>query len=210
MTLEEYLGDWIQIIDKETLQKALNIIGPLYSTKSIVPKTSDVLKAFNLCPYKELKVVFVCQEPYNQVEEATGIAFGNKSNTSSISASLNYLKNVCIDYTIPHNHIDFDNSLESWAKQGVLLLNSSLTVECGKKNTHINIWKPFTVSLLKNLSKYNSGIIYILEDKRLNYLKPYIQNNNTIYTGIFPKLFVSLNQELNKKYGKPITWFTEY
>lgn len=76
--------------------------------------------------------------PYPQKGVATGILFGNDNKITEdyISPSLTVIKNSVINFEIPHKSITFDNSLESWAKQGILMLNSALTCEVGKPGSH--------------------------------------------------------------------------
>ena len=118
MTLEEYFGDWMKVINKSELIKVLDKVGIEYTKKPLCPLQSDVFKAFELCPLKDLKVVMIGQDPYPQKGVATGILFGNKVevNEDNLSPSLNIIKEAVINYEIPHNCIIFDQTLESWAK----------------------------------------------------------------------------------------------
>lgn len=107
------------------------------------------------------KVVFLGQDPYPQKGVATGILFGNSEDTPEdrLSPSLQIVKEAAINYEIPHNRIEFDNTLESWAKQGILMINTALTCEVG---SHFELWKPFVSKLIHNLSYKNNGIVYLL------------------------------------------------
>ena len=155
MKLDTYLGDWVNYINKKELNAILNILGKEYSIKAIEPSQVNVFKAFNLCQYKDMKVLFLGMDPYPQRGVATGILFGNNSDKSP-SPSLQVLKECVIDYTSPFNNIIFDHSLESWSKQGILMLNSALTVETNKIGSHVMLWRPFISSLLQNISTSNS------------------------------------------------------
>lgn len=129
MTLGEYFGDWIRVIDVNELDKVTKTIGNI--RKPICPNIPDVFKAFTLCSYNNLKVVMIGQDPYPQKDVATGILFGNRKEVSDedLSPSLKIVKEAAIDFEIPHNSIIFDQTLESWANQGILMINSALTVE---------------------------------------------------------------------------------
>ena len=82
MKLDTYLGDWVDHIDKKELNTILNILGKEYSIKTIEPSQVNVFKAFNLCQYKDMKVLFLGMDPYPQRSVATGILFGNNSDKS--------------------------------------------------------------------------------------------------------------------------------
>ena len=224
MTLEEYFGDWMKVIDKSELIKVLDKVGMEYTKKSLCPLQSDVFKAFELCPLRNLKVVMIGQEPYPQKGVATGILFGNKAEVSedNLSPSLNIIKEAVINYEIPHNCIIFDQTLESWAKQGILMLNSALTVEMNRVGSHTMIWRPFIASLLKNLSLYDSGVIYVLFGRQAQTFKPYINKSfNYIYEVEHPayfarnnikipyKFFIDIKNKVKEIYGIPIEWYKE-
>jgi uracil-DNA glycosylase len=122
---------------------------------------------------------------------------------------------------IPHNLITFDPTLEEWSKQGILLLNSALTVEVNKPNSHQLIWRPFISSLLKKLSEVNPGLIYVLWGNVANSFKSYISKGNKIYSVPHPayyartntrlshKLFSDLSRDIEYNFDRKIEWFKE-
>ena len=225
MTLEEYFGRWMRVIDKEELESVLSKLEPEYKRKPICPAQSNVFKAFEVCPYDELKVVMLGQDPFPQKGVATGILFGNKEGTrdEDLSPSLQIIKEAAINFEIPHNCIIFDPTLESWAKQGILMINSALTVEMNKVGSHVMLWRPFIASLLKNLSDNETGIIYVLFGKQAQTFKPYINKQlNTVLEENHPAYFArtgeamphTVFEQISKLtkgiYGIPITWYQEY
>lgn len=225
MTLEEYFGRWMRVIDKRELESVLSKLGPEYKRKPICPAQSNVFKAFEVCPYDKLKVVMLGQDPYPQEGVATGILFGNKEGTrdEDLSPSLQVIKEAAINFEIPHNCIIFDPTLESWAKQGILMINSALTVEMNKIGSHVMLWRPFIASLLKKLSENETGIIYVLFGKQAQTFKPYINKQfNTVLEENHPAYFVrtgeamphTVFEQISKltkgMYGMPITWYQEY
>lgn len=119
MKASEYFGDWMDVIDTVELRKILSWISIIDKT-TLCPSSPNIFKAFRACPLKDCKVVFLGQDPYPQQGVATGILFGNSKDTpeDKLSPSLQVVKEAAINYEIPHNRIDFDNTLESWAKQG--------------------------------------------------------------------------------------------
>ena len=225
MTLEEYFGRWMRVIDKRELESVLSKLGPEYKRKPICPAQSDVFKAFKVCPYDKLKVVMLSQDPYPQKGVATGILFGNKEGTKDkdLSPSLQIVKEAAINFEIPHNCIIFDPTLESWAKQGILMINSALTVEMNKIGSHVMLWRPFIASLLKKLSENDTGIIYVLFGKQAQTFKPYINKQfNTVLEEDHPAYFARTGKAMphtvfeqiskltKEMYGMPITWYQEY
>lgn len=225
MTPENYFGDWMKVIDKKELNILLSKLEIEYKHKYICPEQNNVFKAFKLCLYEDLKVVFLGQDPYPQKGVATGILFGNKKETEEdkLSPSLQIIKEAAINYNIPHNHIIFDNTLESWAKQGILMLNSALTVEMNNIGSHTMLWRPFISKLLSNLSISNTGIIYVLFGKQAQTFKPYINKNFNIIieethpsyyartnTHLSPSLFTIINKEVKDRCKEKLRFYEEY
>ena len=165
MTIEEYFGDWSKVID---LKEADRIMRKLSNEKDVCPQMKDIFKAFKLCSLSSLRVVILGQDCYpdiyNGKPRATGIAFANSSDVpeKDYSPSLSVLKESVIDYTVPHESVKFDQSLEKWEEQGVLLINTALSCKAGKIGSHLLLWRPFIKSLLTNLSVYHAGIVYVL------------------------------------------------
>lgn len=225
MTIEDYFGDWMRVIDRGELNKVMNRLSLEYKRKPICPNQSDVFRAFKLCPYNNLKVVMIGQDPYPQKGVATGLLFGNKSETldEQLSPSLKIIKDAVINLDIPHNCINFDPTLESWAKQGILMINSALTVEMNKIGSHTMIWRPFIIALLKHLLECETGLIYILFGNQAQTFTPYINNNfNEVIkvrhpayfartnTRMSPQLFTYISSRVKELYGVPIEWYQEY
>ena len=221
MTIQKYFGDWSKVID---LQEADRIIRKLSaSNHSICPQLKDIFKAFTLCPLNALRVILLSQDPYPQRGIATGLAFANSSNTQELSPSLEILKESVINYAIPHRTINFDPSLEKWEAQGVLLLNSALSCEVGRIGSHILLWRPFIKSLLTNLSKYHTGIVYVLMGTVAQSFEPYINKQfNYVIRIRHPSWYASqkqrmpsdiwqeINSILISLNGYGIEWYEEY
>lgn len=221
MTAEEYFGRWMRVLDMNEMAKVLNVLGKVNPDK-LCPEYPNIFRAFELCKYDDCKVVFLGQDPYPQKGVATGILFGNKPGTKELSPSLEIIKEGCINYEIPHGPIEFDITLESWAKQGILMINSALTCEVGKVSSHVNLWRPFVSKLLKNLSEHETGMIYVLFGSQAKTFKPYIDKryNDIIEvehpayfarTGqIMPySVFTDVNKLLKGRYNTTIEWYRE-
>lgn len=223
MTIDQYFGDWMKVLDRAETMKIMGWLKTV-NPDTLCPVLSNVFKAFKLCPYRECKVVFIGQDPYPQKGVATGILFGNNKETTeeNLSPSLQVIKEAVINFEIPHNFITFDPTLETWAKQGILMLNSALTCEVNKVGCHTNIWRPFISKLIKNLSDRERGIIYVLFGKDAQSLKPYINEEyNDIMEVAHPayfartnqkmpySIFIDINNKLYKRYRNKIIFFNE-
>lgn len=235
MTIREYFGDWSKVVD---LQEADRILRKLSASNHIIcPRLKDIFKAFTLCPLNDLRCVILGLDPYPtlkttvlnglpiKIPVATGLAFANSPDTpdSQLSPSLEVLKESVINYTIPHRTTIFDPSLEKWETQGVLLLNSALSCEVGRVGSHMLMWRPFIKSLLTNLSKYHTGIVYVLMGTVAQSFEPYInkQFNHVVhirhpswYARQKQRMPSDIWQEINSiliaQNGYGIEWFTEY
>ena len=223
MTIQEYFGDWSKVVD---LQEADRIIKKLSASNHIIcPQLKDLFKCFRLCSLNNLRVVIIGQDPYPQKGVATGLAFANSPDTpeDSYSPSLEILRESVINYTIPHRRVTFAPDLEKWEAQGVLLLNSALSCEVGRVGSHTLLWRPFIKSLLTNLSKYHTGLVYLLMGTQAQSLEPYInkQFNHVIhirhpswYARQRQRMPSDIWQEINTiligQNGYGIEWFTEY
>lgn len=227
MTIEEYFGDWMRVIDKP---EAMKIMGWLKTVNpnTLCPALPNVFRAFKLCSLKDCRVVMIGMDPYSDKfmgkPRATGILFGNNKDVpeDKLSPSLQVVKESAINFEIPHNIITFDQTLESWAKQGILMINSALTCELNKVGSHVNQWRPFVSKLLKNLSERETGIVYILFGRQAQTLKPYINERyNDIIEIEHPAYFArsnkimpysvfrQMNDILYGRYGERITLFNE-
>ena len=223
MTIDDYFGDWMKVLDRKETVKIMNWLKTTDSS-TLCPSIKNVFKAFKLCSYNECKVIFIGQDPFPQKGVAQGILFGNSSNTpeDKLSPSLQVIKESVINFEIPHNLITFDPTLESWAKQGILMLNSALTTEVGKVGIHTLKWRPFIGSFLKNMSEKNPGIIYVFFGSQTKSLNTYINNNNNYKLFIeHPAYYARLNKRMPSDiwytvqklvyniYGTSIEWYKE-
>ena len=222
MTIDEYFGDWMKVLDRNETMKIMGWLRTV-NKETLCPNIKDVFKAFKLCPYNKCRVIFVGQDPYPQRGVAQGVLFGNSSDTpeDKLSPSLQVIKESVINFEIPHNLITFDPTLESWAKQGILMINSALTTEVGKIGVHMMKWRPFMIAFLKQMSVLNPGIIYVLFGSQAQILEPYVNKNNYVLKIEHPAYFARTNKKmpyhiwkdinriLYDLYGERIEWFKE-
>ena len=149
--------------EREYFKKLVYFVKEEYSSKKIFPKGSDIFRAFELCPFDKVKVVIIGQDPYHGEKQANGLAFSVSRgvlNPPSLQNIYKELKND-LDIDIPKT-----GELEGWAKQGVLLLNATLTVEAHKAGSHQNKgWEEFTDAVVQKLSDEKENLVFILWGK---------------------------------------------
>lgn len=222
MTANEYFGDWMKVIDNEELFRVMRWLKTM-DPKCLCPSPKNVFKAFRLCSLKDCRVIMISQDPYPQKGVATGILFGNSADTPEykLSPSLKVIKECVINYEIPHGPIEFDNTLESWARQGVLMLNSALTCEVNKVGWHYNLWMPFTKKLIQNISNYDNGYVFVLFGRQAQELRPYIHGHHCIIEVEHPayfarrneimpyNVFTDVNKFLKNQYNEHIDFYKE-
>lgn len=182
------------------------------------PSLDNIFDAFKLCDYDNLKVIWLGQDPYPQKGVATGIAFANKKETKAISPSLQVLRDSAFKYlTNLNKDAKFDVTLESWERQGVLMLNSSLTTRVGSIGTHTMIWRPVIKNFISKLSWIKPDLVYILSGGIANSFKPYITDSLGIVSTVhpsfcirtntpFPDVFNEVNNILEKAGKSKIVW----
>ena len=156
-------NDWDQILEdvynKEYFLKIKDLVRKEYSKKTIFPEAKDVFKAFRLTSYKNTSVVILGQDPYHGVGEANGLCFSVNHGIKMPPSLKNIYKELYDDLGIERN----DTDLSDWAKSGVLLLNSVLTVEKDKPASHKFIgWEEFTDEVISKLNEKETPVVFIL------------------------------------------------
>jgi len=128
--------------------------------KRFTPRFKDVFNGFYECPYNDLKVVIVGQDPYPQLGVADGIAF-SCSRKGKTEKSLQYIfKSLYGEYE------GYNNDLRRWSNQGVLMINTAFTCEINKIGSHYGIWKSFTEYVFDNINRHNPKTVFILMGKK--------------------------------------------
>ena len=151
------------------------LINQNYNTKICYPPYNDIFNAFNLCDYQNLKVVILGQDPYHQPLQANGLSFSVNEGVKHPPSLINIFKELKDDIGI---NIPLSGSLDKWAKQGILLLNSILTVEKNKPSSHKSVgWLTFTKSVISKINNENEYIIFVLWGGYAQKFKTLIDNN---------------------------------
>jgi uracil-DNA glycosylase len=128
--------------------------------KLVYPPGQLIFNAFNITPFSDVRVVILGQDPYHGQGQAMGLSFSVPDGVKPPPSLVNIYKELHQDIGMP---IPTHGNLEKWAKQGVLLLNASLTVEAATPNSHSAIgWATFTDTVIKTLSEKRNGIVFIL------------------------------------------------
>lgn len=198
--------------------KLMNFISTEYAMNDIKPAKADIFNAYKLCPWDSLKIVILGSEP-TTVSMSNGLAYGDKFITLFHSPVLLKIYD-CIEreYYKDSFYLDFDFSLENWAKQGVLLLNRTLTTRVNDSTVHKKPWGKFISATINAINNYKPGTIFILWGKEAQLLAPYINKNNYILTYDHPVEFVNTGKDWNcpnfkevdklllELYGETIVW----
>lgn len=151
--------------------------------KRFTPTMKNWFRAFEECPYDELKVVIIGQDPYPGINQADGIAF-SLSEAEEMQPSLKFMLEA-VNRTV-YNNVNASRGmdLKRWSNQGVLLLNTALTTNIGKVGQHYLVWRPFLAYLFDWLTWNNNGLVYIYMGKKAEEWSDAVNDNNY-------KLFVS-------------------
>ena len=157
--------DWLTLIEqeksKEYFKKLDQFIDEKYTNTIVYPPKDKIFAAFNFTSYDNLKVVIIGQDPYHGKGQAQGLAFSTPKEIKNPPSIVNIFKEINEDLGYPSVNIDGD--LTSWANQGVLLINTILTVEDSKPKSHHKIgWENFTNTIIKHINENFSNIVFIL------------------------------------------------
>ena len=171
--------------EKDYMRKLSLFLKEEKKTKTIYPLGSKIFNAFNLTPFSKVKVVILGQDPYHGPNQANGLSFSVNKSFPIPPSLKNIFKELFDDLGIqPPN----SGCLERWSNQGVLLLNTYLTVERGKPGSHRNIgWEQFTDYVLSKLSENKKNIVYLLWGKHAKEKAKIINSaNNKIIMSAHP------------------------
>lgn len=221
MNTKQLHREWISIFEKEFskkyFQKINSEVNNCSSNELLCPKKENIFKAFEKTNFSDLKIVILGQDPYHGNDQANGLAFAVNENQKTPPSLRNIFKEIKNDL---NHHTQTKKNLEFWAKQGVLLLNSSLTVKLGTANSHSNLgWDLFTNNILKEISLLKNKVVFILwgnyaqkkeiliDFKKHLILKAPHPSPLSAYRGFFGcKHFSKANEFLKSNHLKEIIW----
>lgn len=157
-------NDWKEIIEAERQQeyfkKLEGIVDAEYEQHTVFPAKEDIFNAFRLTPLSQVKAVILGQDPYCRPGQAHGLSFSVRPGIAKPKSLNNIFKELQSEMGIP---VPESGCLDRWAKQGVLLLNTVLTVRSGERNSHTGIgWEIFTDHIIKIINSQDHPIVYLL------------------------------------------------
>ena len=217
-------ADWRDILqsefDKPYFEQLTKFVRSEYGTTQVFPAGRNIFRAFDKCPFESLKVVIIGQDPYHGDGQAHGLCFSVKPSVETPPSLLNIYKELQDDLGcyIPNN-----GYLEKWARQGVLLLNTVLTVRAHQANSHRGIgWEEFTDAAIRALNEQDRPIVFLLWGKPAQMKKSLLNNPKHLileaphpsplsaYRGFFGcRHFSRTNQFLEQNGLAPIDWQIE-
>ncbi|NIJ53671.1 uracil-DNA glycosylase [Dyadobacter arcticus] len=146
--------------EKEYFASLVSFVREEYKSKQIFPPSKQIFKAFDFCSFPDCKVVILGQDPYHGLGQANGLCFSVNDGVRMPPSLVNIFKEIQDDLGKP---VPKSGNLERWAKQGVLLLNATLTVQSGVAGSHQNKgWERFTDAVIKCLSDEKKDLVFML------------------------------------------------
>ncbi|RHR24383.1 uracil-DNA glycosylase [Clostridium sp. AF19-22AC] len=214
-------GDWYEALKdefkKDYYKNLFQTVNQEYHTRLIFPPANDIFNAFHLTPLKDVKVVILGQDPYHNNGQAHGLCFSVKKGVEVPPSLVNIYQELHDDLgsEIP-NH----GCLTKWAEQGVLMLNTVLTVRAHQANSHRGIgWEEFTDAAIKVLNAQDRPIVFILWGSPAQRKKVMLNNPKHLilqaphpsplsaYRGFFgSKPFSQTNRFLEENNVEPVDW----
>ena len=187
-----------------------------YETTKCFPPKNQIFRAIELTPFDEVKVVIIGQDPYHNDNQANGLCFSVSDKVTAPPSLKNIFKELEDDLGIKKT----SNELEMWAKQGVLLLNATLTVRAHEANSHKDLgWEQFTDFIIKEISDKKENVVFVLwgafAQKKAGLIDAskhfIIQSAHpspfSVHKGFFgSRPFSKINQFLKEKGKEPINW----
>lgn len=217
-------NDWLPVLEEEFkkpyYRELYKFVREEYNTRQIFPPSEDLFNAFHFTPFSDVKVVILGQDPYHEPGQAHGLCFSVKPGIKIPASLVNIYKELQDDLgcRIPNN-----GYLEKWARQGVLMLNTVLTVRAHEAFSHKERgWETFTDAVIEKLNKVDRPIVFILwgspaqkKGAMLNNPKHFVIRSAhpsplSAYRGFFgSKPFSKTNDFLIKNGLSPIDWQIE-
>ena len=217
-------GDWYEALKEEFkkpyYKKLFETVNQEYKTKRIFPPAKDIFNAFHLTPLHDVKVVILGQDPYHNYGQAHGLCFSVQKGVAIPPSLENIYQELHDDLgcTIPHH-----GCLTKWAEQGVLMLNTVLTVRAHAANSHQGIgWETFTDAAIKILNEQDRPMVFLLWGRPAQNKKSMLTNPKHLileaphpsplsaFRGFFGSRHFSKTNEYLKANGlEPIDWQIE-
>ena len=203
--------------DKPYFESLVSFVKQEYASNTIFPPAGQIFNAFNTCPFNNVKVVILGQDPYHGPGQAHGLCFSVSDGIQFPPSLQNIFKEITSDLGIPAPKT---GNLTRWAEQGVLLLNATLTVRASQAGSHQGkVWEEFTDAVIKTISEKAENVVFILWGSYAIKKKSLINASKhciltaphpsplSSYRGFFGcKHFSQTNNYLTSKGKQPIEW----
>ena len=211
---------WTEILapikNSEYFEDLWQKVGEAYATSKCFPPKNQIFRAFELTSFENVKVVIIGQDPYHNDFQANGLCFSVSEKVSSPPSLKNIFKELEDDLGIKRTNPELDD----WAKQGVLLLNATLTVKAHEPNSHKNLgWEIFTDFIIKEISDNRENVVFVLwgafaqkKEELINSSQHFILKSAhpspfSVYRGFYgSKPFSKINNYLRSKNRDIISW----
>lgn len=157
-------NSWMEVLkeefENEYFQNIRSFLKDEVKQYEVYPPGPEIFAAFNHVPFQDVKVVIIGQDPYHGPGQANGLCFSVSPGIAHPPSLINIFKEIEQDLGIPYPK---SGDLSEWAKQGVLLINATLTVRRSEANSHQNIgWQTFTDAVIQKLSEEREGVVFLL------------------------------------------------
>lgn len=203
--------------EKPYFRQLTDFVREEYRTTTVYPRAAHIFNAFELCPFDQVKVVIIGQDPYHEPGQAHGLCFSVLPGIATPPSLQNIFKEIASDLNTP---LPTSGDLTRWAQQGVLLLNATLTVRAHQAGSHQKQgWELFTDAVIQRLAAQRTGIVYILWGSYAQRKGAIIDSSRNLvltsahpsplsaYRGFFGNHHFSLtNQYLQAQGQQPISW----
>jgi uracil-DNA glycosylase len=211
---------WTEILEpiktSDYFQNLWQKVKEEYKTSKCFPPKNQIFRAIELTPFEEVEVVIIGQDPYHNDFQANGLCFSVSDQVVAPPS----LKNIFTELKDDLGIIKISNELDSWAKQGVLLLNATLTVRAHEPNSHKDLgWEKFTDFIIKEISEKKENVVFVLwgafaqkKEELINPSKHFIIKSAhpspfSVYRGFYgSRPFSKINDYLKLKGKKQIDW----
>ena len=218
---EIFKNDWQEILqdefEKDYYKDLRKLLIEEYKHYEIFPKAENIFNAFHYTAYKDLKVLILGQDPYHNIGQAHGLAFSVKDGVKIPPSLQNIYKELNSDLGIPIARTGY---LKAWADEGIMLLNTTLTVRAHQPMSHAKIgWEIFTNAVIEKINEKKEPVVYILWGNHAKARKKFINNkNHLIIEGVHPsplsankgffgsKPFSRANEFLRERGVTPPSW----
>jgi len=203
--------------DKEYFEKLIGFVKREFAAKKVYPEGKNIFRAFELCPFDSVEVVILGQDPYHGPRQANGLCFSVNDGIPLPPSLQNIYKEIEDDLGV---QMPKTGNLDNWSRQGVFLLNATLTVQANKAGSHQHQgWEEFTDAVVKIISEKKEHVVFLLWGKYAQEKGKVIDRSKhfvlsaphpspfSTYSGFFGcKHFSKTNEYLKSVGKKPIDW----